>query len=70
MKPNKLKPLTHAEFSSRGGKAGTPAQNAARAANSLARAAKIQAINLAAYGAPAGTVGVSIPDAEFRPKSK
>lgn len=31
----KPKPLTHAEFSSRGGKAGTPAQNAARAANSL-----------------------------------
>lgn len=38
MKPKKQKsaskPLTHAEFSARGGKANTPAQNAARAANS------------------------------------
>lgn len=43
MSTKKPKPLTHAEFSSRGGKANTPKQNAARAANSLSRAAKIKA---------------------------
>lgn len=46
MKPKKPKPLTHAEFSARGGKANTPAQNAARADNSRKAAADKRKISV------------------------